>query len=267
MTLVPSATLRGAKLPPWPFTGALLPAGIEPLDHRQCDRQARSLVWWRGRRTQQRGPATHSIWPGSLNMAAEEQVCREMVFLPRTFKAKGFSNLPRSVQAHKAPRNQTFTGWMFPEKGGVIAALALTVQKCISFNETWLFGPVKFCEPYCEVISRSRIRTSHSSQESSARLKGLVPFVLEAVILGWPSLPSPALVHKWPRSFCSQTDWAVSLQMLHFTKSSQITVLKLELLWQQVIRGLFFFSSVCAHIKDMMEEEMISLSGTSKMSV
>lgn len=48
--------------------------------------------------------------------------------------------------------------------------------------------------------------------------------------------------------------------MLRFTKkTSKITALKLELLWQQVIRGLFFFPPlVFVSIKEMMEEEMIS---------
>lgn len=79
--------------------------------------------------------------------------------------------------------------------------------------------------------------------ESDGRLEGWkavdVMLVLEAVILGWPSLPSATWLRKWTRSFSSQTG-AVSLQMLHFTKTSKITALKLELLWQQVIRGFFF---------------------------
>lgn len=91
---------------------------------------------------------------------------------------------------------------------------------------------MKFCQPSCQVMGG----TGAAHWSRSARL---LRFRVDACTWGGYS-GLATLVHKCTQYFCSQTDCAVSLQMLHFTKTSKITALELELLWQQVIRGFFF---------------------------
>lgn len=48
-----------------------------------------------------------------------------------------------------------------------------------------------------------------------------VMLVLEAVILGWPSLPSATWLPKWTRSVSSQTDWCCFTANASFHKNIQ----------------------------------------------
>lgn len=91
---------------------------------------------------------------------------------------------------------------------------------------------MKFCQPSCEVMGG----TGTARWSAPHDFKGLeLTCVLEAVILGWP-LRSISV----PSTFAHRQTVLFHCKCFISQKTSKITVLELELLWQQVIRGFFF---------------------------